>query len=108
MTKEILGIKAPAKPEQYDKNCPFYGKLAVKKELLEGTVVKKDTSRSATIEWNKSRAVPKYERFEVRRFRLRVHNPSSINAEVGQKVLVARTRPISKTKSHVIIKIIEG
>lgn len=107
MTKKILGVKAPEKPEQYDKNCPFYGELAVKKELLEGTIIKKDINRSATIEWNKSRYVPKYERFEVRKYKLRVHNPTSINAEIGQKVLVARTRPISKTKNHVIIKIID-
>ena len=43
----------------------------------------------------------------MRRSRLRVHNPPAINAQIGQEVLVARTRPISKTKHHVIIKIFD-
>jgi small subunit ribosomal protein S17 len=106
MKKEVLGIKAPDVKGVQDKKCPFYGDLAVKKETLSGIVVKKDVNRSATIEWNKSVYIPKFERYEVRRYRLRVHNPASINAEIGQKVLVARTRPLSKTKNHVIIKIL--
>lgn len=106
MKQNVLGHKAPPKPEQYDKNCPFYGELGVKKELITGKVVKKDSSRSATIEWVKTEYISKYERFAHKRCRLRVHNPSSVNAQIGQKVIAARTRPISKTKNHVIISIV--
>lgn len=108
--KEVLGVKAPKKAfdsEHHDRNCPFTGGLAVKKELLKGKVVKKDTNKSATIVWNRPFYVPKYERYEMRRSRLRVHNPPCIDAQVGQKVLVARTRPLSKTKNHVIIQVLE-
>lgn len=108
--KEVLGIPAPKRAydsQYYDRNCPFTGGLAVKKELQTGKVVKKDTNKSATIEWFRSYYVPKYERYETRRSRLRVHNPPCLDAQVGQTVLVARTRPISKTKNHVIIQIIE-
>ncbi len=107
--KDVLGIPAPERASDskyYDKNCPFTGGLAVKNELVKGVVVKKDVGKSATIEWQKPFYVPKYERYEIRRFRLRVHNPPVIDAEVGQEVLAARTRPLSKTKNHVIIKII--
>ncbi len=106
--KTVLGVEAPAKPEQYDRNCPFYGELAVKPETMVGTVVKKDTHGSATIEWARSVSVPKYERSEKRTSRMRVHNPNSVNAQIGQKVLVARTRPISKTKHHVILKVLDA
>ena len=108
MAPNVLGIKSPQKPEQYDKKCPFYGELVVKKETLVGTIIKKDTNRSATIELKRSKYVPKYERYEVRRFTLRVHNPTSINAQIGQKVLVAKTRPLSKTKNHVILAVVGG
>lgn len=108
MAQDVLGIKAPPKPEQYDKNCPFYGNLVVKKETLVGTIIRKDTNRSATIELKRSKFVPKYERYEIRRFTLRVHNPTSINAQIGQKVLVAKTRPLSKTKNHVILAVVGG
>ena len=112
MAKTILGVPAPAKKANVatasDKNCPFYGQLNVKKTSLVGTIIKKDANGSATIEWIRSKFVPKYERFQFRRSRVRVHNPASINASVGEKVLVARTRPISKSKHHVIIKVIES
>ena len=104
---QVLGIKAPKQKEGvFDKNDPFYGSLNVKTETLVGTVIKKDANRSATIEWNRAVLVPKYERQESRRSRMRVHNPASIDAQIGDRVLVARTRPISKTKHHVILKII--
>ncbi len=109
--KEVLGIPAPERAfdsKYNDKNCPFTGGLVVKKELLTGKVVKKDTNKSATIEWFSPHYVPKYERYELRRSRLRVHNPPCLDAQVGQSVLVARTRPLSKTKHHVIIQIIES
>ncbi len=107
--ESVLGVSAPerAKDSQYyDQNCPFTGGLAVKKETLKGKVVKKDINKSATIEWTNSRYVPKYERYELKKSRLRVHNPPAVDAQIGQMVLVAKTRPISKTKHHVIIHIL--
>ena len=106
MTKEILGVKAP-KNTCTDKKCPFHGQINVKSELFKGKVIKKDINRSATIEWTRPYFVPKFERYEVRRSRMRVHNPGCIDAGIGQEVLVAKTRPLSKNKNHVIIKIIE-
>jgi small subunit ribosomal protein S17 len=109
--KQVLGYLAPKRAEDskyHDKNCPFTGTLPVKKEIIKGVMVKKDSSKSATIMWERSVYVPKYERYQVKKSRLRVHNPPCIDAEVGQNVVVARTRPISKTKNHVIISIIEN
>ncbi len=108
--KEILGFPAPARAfdsKYYDKNCPFTGGLAVKKELLKGKVIRRDINKSATIEWHRPYYIPKYERYEMRRSRLRVHNPPALDAQVGQTVVVARTRPLSKTKNHVIIHVVE-
>ena len=105
MKTEVLGIKAPKK-ECTDNKCPFHGEINVKKELFKGRVVKKDINRSATIEWFRPYYVQKYERYEVRKSRLRVHNPSCIDADIGEEVLVARTRPLSKTKNHVILEVI--
>ncbi|MBI4151434.1 30S ribosomal protein S17 [Candidatus Woesearchaeota archaeon] len=104
MKSEILGVSAPQK-ECTDVKCPFHGQLTVKRELFKGTLIKKDVSRSATIEWFRPFYVPKYERYEVRRYHLRVHNPGCINAGIGDEVLVAKTRPLSKTKHHVILHV---
>lgn len=105
MKNELLGVKAP-KENCTDKKCPFHGEILVKKELLKGKMVKKDINHSATIEWFRSFYVPKYERYEIRRSRMRVHNPPCIDAKIGQEVLVARTRPLSKVKNHVILTVI--
>jgi len=108
--KEVLGIPAPKKAQDskfHDRNCPFTGSLKVKKEFLKGKVIKRDMNKSATIEWERASYVPKYERYQMKRSRLRVHNPPCIDAQIGWNVLVARTRPLSKTKNHVILQIID-
>ena len=106
MRRDILGILA-AKNWCTDNKCPFDGQLNVKKESSGGTVIKKDAHHSATIEWTYSHYIPKYERYEIRRSRLRVHNPPCLDAQIGQQVLAVKTRPLSKTKNHVIIQIIK-
>lgn len=103
--KEILGIRSPDRPCQ-DAKCPFHGILKVKKEFIQGRLIKKDVYHSATIEWQRPYFVPKYERYEVRRYRLRVHNPACLDAGPGDEVLAARTRPLSKTKNYVLLQIL--
>jgi len=106
MNKEILGLQAPPK-NCTDQKCPFHGQLLVKKGLFQGKIIKKDTHKSATVEWFRPFYVPKYERYELRRSRMHVHNPPCIDAQVGDEVIAARTRPLSKTKHHVIINLVK-
>lgn len=106
MKTELLGFKAPKKTCT-DTKCPYHGKISVKRELFRGRIIKKDAHHSATIEWNRPYYLPKYERYEMRRSRLRVHNPPCLDAQIGQEVVVARTRPLSKTKNHAVVKIIK-
>ena len=103
MKTELLGVKAPS-ANCTDKKCPFHGGINVKKEFFTGRIIKKDVNRSAIMEWFMPFFVPKYERYEIRRVRMHVHNPLCIDAGVGDMVLVARTRPLSKTKNHVVIQ----
>ena len=86
MNQTVLGVTAPAK-DCTDKKCPFHGEIAVKKEFFTGKIVKRDTNRSATIEWFRSVYIPKYERYEVRRSKMRVHNPPCVDAQIGEEVL---------------------
>ncbi len=104
MKTTLFGISAPKK-ECADKKCPFHSTVSVKSEFYNGRIIRKDTHHSATIEWYRKYYVPKYERYETRRSRIRVHNPACIDAQVGQRVLVARTRPLSKMKNFVVLKV---
>ena len=94
----------PPKKECEDSKCPFHGTLKPRGRIFTGVVLAKDTHRTATIEWTYSIQIPKYERSEVRRTKIHVHNPSCIDADMGDIVSVAETRPLSKTKNFVIIE----
>lgn len=101
-----FGMKAPSK-KCNDKKCPFHGNLKVRGMIFTGIVVKKDTHKSASVVWERLFYLPKYERYGKRKSKVRVHNPECINAEIGDKVKIIGTRPISKTKHFVIIEVLK-
>lgn len=99
------GIEFPAKTCK-DKKCPFHGELRIHGRTFTGTVVSKDTNNTAIVEWVRRYAIKKYERYELRRSKVASHNPSCINAQVGDKVQIYECKPLSKTKTTVIIKVL--
>lgn len=80
--------------------------LSIRGRKFTGTVVSDKMSKTVTVEWERRKYIPKYERYEKRRTKVKAHNPEEIDAKVGDKVIIAETRPISKTKNFVVIKII--
>ncbi|AGK60155.1 SSU ribosomal protein S17P [Archaeoglobus sulfaticallidus PM70-1] len=95
-------VKPPEK-ECDDENCPFHGKLPVRGQMLRGKVVK-TYEKSAVIQREHIRYIPKYERYMKKRSKLHAHNPPCINAKVGDTVTIIECRPLSKTKSFVIVE----
>ena len=95
-----------AKNKCEDKKCPTHGNLKIGKRLIRGVVTKKDTHRTATIEWTYRLFVSKYERYQTYRTKVHAHNPTCIDAKVGEAVMIAQTRPLSKTKNFVIVKVL--
>jgi len=87
-----------------DAKCSVHGTVTTRGREFAGTVVKTDAHKSATVEWTRTYPIPKFERYEKRKTRLRVHNPSCITAIKGDLVQIKETRPLSKTKKFVIIE----
>ena len=87
-----------------DSKCPFTGGLKVRDKLFTGIVVSKDTHRTVQVEWSRRKFVKKFERFMVGKTKVSAHNPDVIAAQIGDKVVIAECRPISKTKKFVIIQ----
>jgi small subunit ribosomal protein S17 len=87
-----------------DKKCPFTGDLSLRGKTFTGVIVSKDTHRTAKVEWTQKQFIKKYERFMVRRTKVAAHNPEVISAQVGDMVIIAECKPISKTKKFVVIK----
>lgn len=96
----------PTNPEEYDyETCPFYGELPVRGQILEGTVVSNDMDRTVIVEREYEVFVPKYDRYMKRRSRIPAHVPEVLEPlSIGDDVKIAETRPLSKTKSHVVVE----
>lgn len=103
-----LGLNAP-KPETScdDENCPFHGELAVRGQTLEGRVASTDMDKTVVVEREYDVRVPKYDRFMKRRSRVPAHHPPCLDIAVGDAVRIVETRPLSKTKSHVVVERLE-
>ena len=100
----------PDEPEEYDyEKCPFYGQLSVRGQTREGTVVSTDMEKTVIVEREYDVFVPKYDRSLTRRSRIPAHVPGVLDSlEVGDEVTIAETRPLSKTKSHVVVEVLDG
>ena len=102
-----IDVPMPKKPCEGDKNCPFHGELTLRGRILSGTVIKAKMPKYALVESVRKKFMPKYERYERRRTRISAHNPLCIGAKEGDKVKMAESRKLSKTKSFVIIEVME-
>ena len=99
----------PEEPETYDyETCPFYGELPVRGQVIEGEVVSNDMARTVVVQREYDVTVPKYDRMMKRRSRIPAHVPGVLeDVTVGDRVRIAETRPLSKTKSHVLVEILD-
>ena len=101
-----MKLDKPEKTVEPDKNCPFYGSLKVRGKAYTGKVVS-TSLLSANVKLERTVFVPKYRRYKKAYSKIRCHNPAVLSAKVGDTVQFMACRPISKTKSNVIVKIVE-
>ncbi len=107
MAKDIgLKVKAPEK-ECEDPRCPFHGNLKVRGRVFEGTVTSDKMSKTVTVKKTRLHYVRKYKRYEKRISTFKAHNPPCIDAKVGDVVKIAETRPLSKTKTFVVVEVVK-
>ncbi len=98
-----LDVRAPKVPCE-DRHCPFHGRLSLRGQVLEGTVVSTSMQRTAVVERVLLHYVPKFERYEKRRRRYLAHAPPCLAAPVGHRVRIAETRPLSKYVSFCVVE----
>lgn len=72
-------------------------------KFLEGVVVKSAMKDTVTVQVERYVKHPKYKKYIRKSKKFLVHNPGN-TAEVGQKVTIRETRPISKLKRFIIVK----
>lgn len=101
-----IEVKFPEKACN-DINCPFHGKLKIRGREFEGEIKRIKAQRTAVVEWQRLYYLPKYERYEKRRSRIITHLTPCMDAKVGDKVRIVECKPLSKTKSSVIVEILK-
>ena len=100
-----IDVKAPAGEWDGDMNCPFYGSLRLRGQVLEGTVSSVGMQKTITIERHNVRYMKKYERFEKRTSVVSAHLPACIGeVNIGDNVKVMECRPLSKTVAFCVIE----
>ncbi len=104
-----LGLNV-TEPEEAcaDENCPFHGSLSVRGQTLAGEVASTDMDKTVVVEREYDVNVPKYDRLMKRRSRVPAHAPACLDLSVGDTATIAECRPLSKTKSHVVVAVENG
>lgn len=98
-----LNVSEPEETCSHE-DCPFHGSLSVRGQIIEGEVASTDMDKTVVVEREYDVTVPKYDRQMKRRSRVPAHAPECMSLEVGDTVRIAETRPLSKTKSHVVVE----
>lgn len=87
-----------------DEDCPFHGRLPVRGQVIEGVVVSDKAPKTVVVLRSYLKKIRKYERYEKRTSKIHAHNPPCINAHMGDTVKIMECRPLSKTKSFVVVE----
>lgn len=106
--KQVWPGILPPKETCEDENCPFHGTISLRGRSFVGQVVSIKAQKTATITWERRVYVKKYERYLKQKTRIRVHNPDCMEVKLNDFVRVVETRPLSKTKHHVIVGVVQA
>ncbi|MBI5554074.1 MAG: 30S ribosomal protein S17 [Candidatus Diapherotrites archaeon] len=82
-------------------------KLSVRGNEFVGTVISAKAPKTVKVQRMVTHYVPKYERYKKVRSTVAAHNPPEINAREGDIVRIGETRKISKTKSFIVLEIVQ-
>ena len=100
-----IGIKAaPPKESCKDIKCPWHGSLSLRGRIFVGEVVSDKAEKTVIVRWGYTHFIPKYERYERRNTTVAAYNPDCIDAKKGDIVKIIECRPLSKTKTFVVIE----
>ncbi len=107
-------VKPVAKPAtEHAANASQSSTVIIKGKALStrgrshvGTVISNKMSKTVTVEWERRRYVPKFQRYEKRRTKVKAHD--ELGVKIGDIVEIIETRPISKTKNFLVKRIIKN
>ena len=100
-----VDVRTPEGEWDGSDNCPFFGSLRVRGQIIECTVSALGMTDSIVVERETSRYMKKYERYEKRTRRYAAHLPTCIGGvSSGDRVRIMECRPLSKTVKFCVIE----
>ena len=103
--KEKTKVKKDA--ECADRKCALHGNVKTRGRIFTGKVISDKMQNTVRVEWPRLFYLPKYERYEKRRSRVKAHNPPCISAKTGDRVKIIECRPISKTVKFIVVEVLK-
>lgn len=79
--------------------------LKTRGRTFKGVVVSSKAQKTVTVEWMRRVYIPKFERYQIKRSKVKAHNPSEMDAKEGDSVVIRECRPLSKTKKFVVVEV---
>ncbi len=102
-----VGIRInPPKSECTEDNCPFHGTLSIRGKLIEGKVVSSKAPKMIVVQREFPKMITKFKRYARSQSKTHAYKPSCIDVREGDTVLTAECRPISKSVSFVVVKVL--
>ncbi|MFH1240517.1 MAG: 30S ribosomal protein S17 [Candidatus Diapherotrites archaeon] len=89
-----------------DPKCPKCGNIKVRGNIFTGIVTSAKADKTVTVERQLVKKVRKYERYKKIRSKIHAHNSKCVSAKEGDTVRIGETRKLSKTKSFVVMDIL--
>ena len=104
---EKFNIKANA-PQRVceDPKCPYHGVARVRGRILKGKILSAKMRKTVVVGYDFLKFFPKYNRYGKNRTKVYAHLPSCIEVKVGDEVIVGETKPLSKMKNFVVLKVL--
>ena len=90
-----------------DPKCPIHGMVKTRGDEIEGVVVSDKAKKTVIVEHAYTTFLNKYERSLRKTSRIAAYNPECLQAKVGDLVMIASTRRLSRTKSFGVTRVIK-
>ncbi len=88
-----------------DKKCPFHGHVSIRGKLFDGKVTGNKAKQTITLQKDAPIYFAKFKRYARGKSTIHAHVPACIKVDVGDRVLTAECRPISKSISYVVVEV---
>ncbi|KAG8900918.1 hypothetical protein FRC00_010120 [Tulasnella sp. 408] len=106
-----LGFKTPPlaiQGDYIDHKCPFTSNVSIRGRILTGRVISTKMTRTIIVRRDYLHYIPKYHRYEKRHKNLAAHCSPAFRVEVGDIVTVGQCRPLSKTVSFNVVRVMSN